>query len=343
MHWLAPAERNDAVVGERPLALSYASGLLLARVGAQTLQDTGTAIHSVHVSQRGSFGRVTLTAEDAGVSALGYVVAYREVRAQLLAAAAQAGLAPHPSPLASAEQAAEVIHVQCTDGGLIEAKLLVRADGSSALRRDYQSVAVTAEVDSAEPPRGRAFERFTSEGPIALLPRARGYALVWTLPAARAQEIAALSADAFRSALQRAFGGAAGVLTATRAISLHPLALRVAGNTSPPRTLAIGNAAQSLHPVAGQGLNLGLRDVGQLVHTLALHAHDPGAAAALAAYHARRRVDRWLTIGVTDVLARAFLPDASWLRGARSVALAALGGFAPARRLLARQMIYGVR
>jgi 2-octaprenyl-6-methoxyphenol hydroxylase len=351
VRWLAPREAATGA-DQRPLALSQASVQLLQRLGAQAGVAQATPIAAVHVSQRGGFGRLVMTARDAGVPALGCVGAYRDVHHALLAAAERGAVPRVLSAVAAATlaPAADAVAVQCADGGTVGAKLLVCADGGAGLlaqrqtvERDYRASALTATIQANEPHGGRAFERFTADGPIALLPRGEGYALVWTLPAASAAALAEAPAADFLAALQSAFGQAAGAFTAVSERALHALKLRALRQVTAPRIVAIGNAAQTLHPVAGQGLNLGLRDAWELAQVLADHAHDPGAADALAAYAAKRRFDRWATIGLTDGLARVFLPDQDWARGLRGMGLAALGSLPPLRRAFARRMIFGAR
>jgi len=352
VHWLAPAEAAPAA--DRPLALSRASVLLLERLEASAAVGGATAIDSVTVSQRGGFGRVVMTAGEAGVPALGCVAAYRDVQAALAAAVRRRALVCHPAAVSAFDMPApdsDRITVTCDDGHVVHAQLLVCADGraarpivgGSALEHDYGATALTANLMVAQPHRGRAFERFTADGPIALLPRGEGYALVWTLPPAAAERLLACPEAAFLTALQSAFGTAAGAFTGVSARGLHPLMLRAARKVTAPRVVAIGNAAQTLHPVAGQGLNLGLRDAWEFAQLAAGHAHDPGAAPVLRAYASRRRVDRWATIAVTDSLARVFAPEAGWARVLRGAGFAALGGLPPARRYLARRMMFGAR
>jgi 2-octaprenyl-6-methoxyphenol hydroxylase len=351
VRWLAP---GDTATGTdlRPLALSQASVQLLQRLGAQAGVAQATPISAVHVSQRGGFGRLVMTARDAGVPALGCVGVYRDVHHALLAATERCAVPRGLSAVTAAAlaPAADVVDVRCADGSTVNAKFLVCADGGSGLlaqlpafERDYRASALTAIVRASESHGGRAFERFTPDGPIALLPRGEGYALVWTLPPASASALAVAPAAEFLAALQAAFGGGAGTFTVVSERALHALKLRALRQLTAPRIAAIGNAAQTLHPVAGQGLNLGLRDAWELAQVLADHAHDPGAAAALAAYAAKRRFDRWATIGLTDGLARVFLPDQDWAHGLRGMGLAALGGLPPLRRAFARRMIFGAR
>src|SRR5262249_14276025 len=147
---------------------------------------------------------------------------------------------------------------------------------------------------------GIAYERFTSEGPLALLPLAGSYGIVWAARAERADTLAAMPEQRFLAALQEAFGRRAGRFTAVSARSSVPLVLRVRSERSSKREVYVGNSAQTLHPVAGQGLNLGLRDAWELAESIA-DAPDPGAADVLQRYAAQRRLDAYATIRVTDL------------------------------------------
>jgi 2-octaprenyl-6-methoxyphenol hydroxylase len=222
------------------------------------------------------------------------------------------------------------------------ARCSVHAEGSApeATEKRYAQHALVALVDMEPASGATAFERFTPEGPLALLPWRGRYALIWS---ARPEHARALC-DADESDLLRALAVAAGtrpgrpVKLAARAV--HPLLLRVRPARVGPREVFIGNAALSLHPVAGQGLNLGLRDAWELAETLR-QAADPGDAATLARYAARRRLDAAATIRVTDLLAGGFVGSSRILRAARGLALTALDVLPGARRFFARRMIYG--
>jgi 2-octaprenyl-6-methoxyphenol hydroxylase len=185
-----------------------------------------------------------------------------------------------------------------------------------------------------------AYERFTADGPLALLPLAGDWALVWSTRPERAAALANAAPPDFLAQLQQAFGDRAGRFTAVHERASAPLALRVRASRIEARAVFIGNAAQTLHPVAGQGLNLGLRDAWDLAQ--ALHAaEDPGSERALARFAAQRRLDAAATIGVTEVLARGFLGTSALARAARGLALTGLDVFPPARRFFARRMIFG--
>lgn len=315
---LAIVERGASAASFRPIALSYASRLILERLGAwQGLAVT--PIESIHVSERGAFGRARLDAADAGVPALGYVADY-------------AGLAR-----ALRERVAGLISPDETP-----ARCVVHAEGAApdASEKRYAQDAVVGIVTVAPGAGGAAFERFTADGPLALLPFAGRYALVWSARPERAAALAGASEAEFLAELAAAAGSAPGRPIACEARSVQPLSLRVSPARTGPREVFIGNAAQTLHPVAGQGLNLGLRDAWELAETLR-DAADPGDAATLAGYAARRRLDAAATIRVTDFLASAFVGSNRALHAARGAALMALDVFPPARRFFARRMIYG--
>jgi len=219
---------------------------------------------------------------------------------------------------------------------------VVHAEGVApdAREKRYAQDAVVGIVSVAPGARGAAFERFTADGPLALLPFAGRYALVWSARPERAAALAAVPEAEFLAELAAAAGSAPGRPIACEARSVQPLSLRISPARIGTREVLIGNAAQTLHPVAGQGLNLGLRDAWELAETLR-DAADPGDPATLARYAARRRLDAAATIRVTDFLASAFVGSNRVLHAARGAALMALDVFPPARRFFARRMIYG--
>jgi 2-octaprenyl-6-methoxyphenol hydroxylase len=209
------------------------------------------------------------------------------------------------------------------------------------VERDYQQSAVVARVAVSAPLAHRAFERFTDEGPLALLPQdgpdGLQYALVWCARPERAAQLLALDDSAFLSCLGEMFGGRLGRFTKVSTRTSYPLGLNADAATT-ARTVAIGNAAQTLHPVAGQGLNLGLRDAAVLARLLAVAA----TPAQLRAFTAARQPDRNLTIGITDTMARIFAASGP-LQALLGVGLSAIDTLAPARLILAELMMYGRR
>ena len=302
----------------RPIVLSYASRLILERVGAWDAL-AATSIETIHVSQAGAFGRTTLGAADAGVPALGYVVEYADLVAIVRRRVAD-------------RMTNEELPARC----------VVHAEGASpdAEVKRYAQDALVALIEVSPASRTAAFERFTREGPLALLPFAGRYALVWSLPPEKAQRLAAAPAAEFLRQLNEAAGTRPGRATGVEARAVQPLALRVRQARIGERAAYIGNAAQTLHPVAGQGLNLGLRDAWDLAQIMR-DAADPGDAATLERFAARRRLDAGTTIRATDLLAGIFLGANPFAAAARGAALTALDIFPAPRRFCARRMIFG--
>jgi len=202
---------------------------------------------------------------------------------------------------------------------------------------------VTARVRTDAPHANVAWERFCPEGPLALLPCGDRLALVWTTAPERAQALCAAQEPDFLDELRSAFGGRLGRFTSVERRSAYPLALRRARRLVGPRTVRIGNAAQALHPVAGQGLNLALRDAWELGVELERAPEQIGEPQALAGYAARRRLDRAGGLGFTHGMVQLFAGDAAPLRWARGLGLTALAALPPARNFLVRRMTYGAR
>jgi 2-octaprenyl-6-methoxyphenol hydroxylase len=335
----------------RPIALSHGSRLILERLEIWAgLEPAATPIRRIHVSQRGGFGRVELDCDHAKLPALGYVVDYGRLHEALAAGfgpgAGCERIAGSVTALESEPSAATAL--LDSGSGRARARLIAVADGgllpaAAGRTHDYGQAAVTARVVSGLPQQGTAYERFTPGGPLALLPAGEGYALVWTTKPAEARELCDSPEVAFLERLQQAFGQRAGPFLSVSARAVFPLALRVAGPDA-PRTATLGNAAQTLHPVAGQGLNLGLRDAWELAETIRHCARDEiGASRQLQDYHARRRLDRRGGVWFTDTLVRLFSNDTAPLRFARGLGLAALGAVPPARDFVLRRMTFGTR
>jgi 2-octaprenyl-6-methoxyphenol hydroxylase len=338
---------EQAMQDPRTLALSFGSRQILEQVGAWPIP--ATAIHEIHVSRRGQFGRSMITRDEHKLPALGYVTRYGAVVAALGDACARLGIASlRPVRVRGSDEAADsvTLHLESEGDGprVLRAAVVVQAEGglfgeqaAKAEQRDYQQTAIIAQVHSSAPVAHRAYERFTSEGPLALLPQDDGYALVWCARPANAQAILALDDAAFLAKLGETFGERLGRFTrATRRLAF-PLGLN-AGVTGSARSVAIGNAAQTLHPVAGQGLNLGLRDAAELARALARGATPE----SLAQYAVQRRQDRKLTVRLTDTMARIFANESA-LQPLLGLGLAAIDIAAPARAVLAELMMYGRR
>jgi 2-octaprenyl-6-methoxyphenol hydroxylase len=359
--------RAAASAADRPIALSHGSRLLLERLGLWRSLPA-TPIHRIHVSQRGGFGRTIISAADHGIDALGHVVGYRDLVAAT-ALPSVAGIDAREGRVGNWTVLPDGIEVDI-EGQMVRTRLLVVADGgrpdagdgraiAHVKVKDYRQHAVVCEVDIDRPHGNVAWERFTPDGPVALLPFRGRQALVWTVTPDEAARLCALDDAAFIAALQRAFGLRAGRFLAAGPRSAFPLSLRVHRRRARAGVIAIGNAAQTLHPVAGQGLNLGLRDAWELAEAC-LDALDTGSGAGSGpatqamgaglgsadfarAFDARRRLDRDVMVQLTDGLIGAFslnLPCSATVRG---TALAFLDAVPPARRFLSRRMMFGAR
>ena len=343
---LIDARAPKAWAGDpRALALAHGSYQLLERLQAW---DAGTAtkINEIHVSQRGGFGRTLLSAADYGTAALGYVMRYSD-----LAGALAKQIAPDQMIFNCVVDTIETTSAQAllTLTGTtqrITAQLIVHAEGTptndpDVRVRDYHQHAIIAQVTPAKPHRHRAWERFTPDGPLALLPLGDDYSVVLTVPSEQAARLLELSDDDFLSALRARFGRRVDFV-GTGARSCFPLALRVRSPIIQQRQVWIGNSAQALHPVSGQGFNLGLRDAAELASALLDHPSGD-CAAALAAYARGRQNDRRYSMGFTDAIVRLFSNDLAPLRCARGIGLLALDLAPPLRHFVAKRMIWGAR
>ena len=335
----------------RSLALSWGSRQILEEV--QAWPQAVTPIHQIHVSRRSQFGRSLIDRDEHKLPALGYVTRYGDIATTLGAACAQAGIAMlRPVRVTNIDEQADAVTltlegVPSAAGAaprVVRAAIVVQAEGglfneqeSRATRRDYQQTAIIAQVRSSAPVAHRAYERFTEQGPLALLPQGDEYSLVWCARPDAAQALQALDDQAFLDQLGQAFGARLGKFVSASPRLAFPLGLN-ADPRSTARTVVIGNAAQTLHPVAGQGLNLGLRDATVLARLLAKEV----SPAMLSQYTALRQQDRSTTVRVTDTMARIFAND-SPAQALLGLSLAAIDMITPARSLRAELMMYGRR
>lgn len=341
----------------RALALSYGAKILLQRLGAWNAIEQATPIETIHISQRGSFGRAVLTAEESGVEALGYVVNYAALSTALHHALLQANPLYLTGAVVSGAKStpgfgvAEFMH-----GGRqheVTAGLLVLADGGRSLGRvanverhvvDYDQTAVICHVSVERPREHVAFERFTPFGPMALLPSGAGYDLVWTVRPDEAETLLQLDDQTFLAKLHERFGDRLGAFTAAGKRAFFPLSLKYARPVTAQRMALIGNAAQAMHPVAGQGFNLGLRDAWELGERILNTPHaEIGGPAMLQRYRDGRHGDTAGSILFTDLLVRLFSNDYAGVGLGRGLGLAALDMLPAAKRLVARKMIFGAK
>lgn len=358
----APAADNPAKTATpgpdpRALALNHGSRVLLE--GLDAWPDLGASIRTVHVSQRGRLGRTLIHHTDFGVSELGTVHQYTRVQDTLHAALAKSGVTVLQGDTA-------VIASQDADGATIaqadqtwRTAVAVQAEGggfdndpAAALQREYNQHAVLAVVRAARPAPGWAWERFTREGPLALLPVHTGtsdnndlYSLVWCCSPARAAQLQSADDATFARELANTFGERMGPLHAVGPRHMFPLRMQWKREIVQGRRVIIGNAAQSLHPVAGQGLNLGLRDAARLAQTLGPWLQTPQTSPnmLLRQFAQARRGDRTITAGITDLLPRVFATGWSPVEHACGLALLALDTLPLLRRPLARHLMQGLR
>jgi 2-octaprenyl-6-methoxyphenol hydroxylase len=350
-------EPEDAASDPRSIAVSQGSRMILEPLRWPT---DATAIHRIHVSQRGHFGRTLIDHTEHGLPALGYVLRYGSIVHALAQVVQTTPVHWFRSTTARPpvqENDGVTLHIESTGPAhaprTLRTRLLVSAEGGlfheqqtprGGGTRDYGQTALVGTVTVSTPRPHVAWERFTSQGPIALLPvggvRGADYALVWCCAPEEAARRAQLPDDAFLHELGVAFGERMGRFTHIRGRAAFPLGLNTVDALVNGRVVAIGNAAQTLHPVAGQGLNLGLRDAHALADALSQHGASP---LALAAFARSRALDRRLTIGATDTLARLFTLDFPALGPLRGLALTALEFVPPVKTALARQMMFGQR
>jgi 2-octaprenyl-6-methoxyphenol hydroxylase len=330
----------------------------------EAMEPDAAPITDIHVSDAGRFGFARLAAKDFDQPALGYVVPNRVLGRVLWEGLRRAKhLTPFmPMRVRAVDFGADAVALTLeSDTGVqqIEARLVVAADGANSLVReaagvsarvdDYQQVAVVAALRTDQANDGTAYERFTAAGPMALLPL-RGAAqhnwrtLVWAARPDEATRLMGLAAPEFMAEWQGRFGWRAG-----RAVELgrrvpYPLALSRSSEAVAQRTIMLGNASQLLHPVAGQGFNLGLRDAAELAEVLAARPEDPGSAQVLADFAARRRADRGGVVRFTDTLVRTFSSTHPVVALARDAGLLAFDLLPPAKRALSRVSLgFGAR
>ncbi|KML00665.1 MULTISPECIES: UbiH/UbiF/VisC/COQ6 family ubiquinone biosynthesis hydroxylase [Burkholderia] len=344
------ASANDP----RAIAVSHGSRVLLDTLAWPA---DATPIEHIHVSQRGHFGRTLIDRDEHDVAALGYVVRFGSL-VQALAGAVRGTRVDWLTSTTARAPQQDADGVTLTLDGpqgerTLRARIVINAEGglfheqradTGKHRRDYGQTAIVGTVTVSAPRPNVAWERFTHEGPLALLPlggpRQAEYSLVWCCTPDEAARRAALPDDAFLRELGSAFGARMGDFVAIAGRASFPLGLSAAQTLVNGRVAIVGNAAQTLHPVAGQGLNLGLRDAHTLVDTLSTQGFE---STALATFNARRALDRRFTIGATDTLARLFTIDSGPLPLLRGAALTALEFVPPLKKVIARQMMFGQR
>ncbi|MGE0581359.1 MAG: 2-octaprenyl-6-methoxyphenyl hydroxylase [Steroidobacteraceae bacterium] len=353
----APDAAAQPSFDERTTAIGNGSRAVFEGLGVWSrMAGEGAAIRAIHVSDAGRFGFARLTAAEQGLDAFGYVLPNRVIgRALWSALEAAPRLAAYvparPVQVAVGSEDA-VLDVERAGGARerVRASLLVAADGAQSMLRsslglpshveDYGQVALVANVAEDRRHDGTAFERFTAVGPLALLPLADGsYTVVWALAPAAAERARALPDAQFLSELQQRFGWRAGRFVRVGSRSAYPLALTRSDATHGERLVLIGNAAQALHPVAGQGFNLGLRDAATLAEALVAakaNGEDVGSRAVLERFAAAREADRRGVIQFTDGLVKLFRDERPGVGLLRDLGLLLFDLAPPAKRALSR-------
>jgi 2-octaprenyl-6-methoxyphenol hydroxylase len=343
--------------GDRSLALSHGARLIFERIGIWSrlaaAPEAVTPITTIDISQAGGFGVTRLSAGEQGLTALGYVVSYNALQHAIDAALARARIhvrfGTRVESVGGTPTYAAATFAGSDDTPLL-ARLAVVADGTGTTvhgvtreHRAYGQVALIAKVWMERPHGGVAFERFTADGPMALLPEGDHYGLVWTLTPEAAAAALELPDAVFLASVAHHFGARVSGFARVAQRRTFPLALEVARPSVATRCILIGNAAQALHPIAGQGFNLGVRDSFELARAIVAAERDAlGSGAMVSAYAASRRADRAAGIAFTHGLTRIFassLPLVSWPRG---LALALLDALPPAKKAFTRAMLFGL-
>lgn len=359
---LAPTDKRVALVeavapsrgqpsfDERATALAATSCEILSTLGVFPDPGRVSPIASIHVSDRGRFGATRLHHAQHGIPWFGCVAENRVLGEALWRKLDEGGVdvfCPGRIVAATEQPGGVALKLEGDDGeGRLDARLLVVAEGAASSTRalldvavdtkDYGRDALVANVAAEQAHEGRAFERFTDSGPLAVLPlTGQRLNVVWSLPRERAALLRE-DDDAFRAALQDTFGYRLGKFTRVGRRGVYPLTQSVAQRLHGDHWVLVGNAAHSVHPVAGQGFNLGLRDMAALAELIVAHGDGPWSS-VLERYVEWRRADHRHVLRMTDSLVRAFTHDALPVGIARDAALVAMQLLPPVRRWFARR------
>ncbi|WP_278447021.1 2-octaprenyl-6-methoxyphenyl hydroxylase [Stutzerimonas kunmingensis] len=345
-----PGHEYQPSYDARSTALSYGTRLIYQRLGLwERIAERAEPILRIHVSERGSFGAARLDCTREGVEALGYVVENAWIGHCLWQALDDQVVVRHcPAEVERLEPGTTGYRLSFTDGQQLECDLTVLADGGRSglreqlgiqvSRRPYGQTALIANITPGKPHGGLAFERFTEDGPMALLPlQDDRCALVWTRSQVDAARLAQAHEAVFLGELQEAFGYRLGALQQVGARHLYPLTLIEAEEQVRSGLVVLGNAAHSLHPIAGQGYNLSLRDVEALSVALLRSDAALGDLAVLQEYARRQRFDQRVTVGFSDQVTRLFGDSGRLVAAGRNLGLLGLDLMPAAKRWFARQ------
>ena len=349
---------------DRVLALSHGSAAYLEKMAVwQHLIHDASAIEKIDISDRGHYGKARLEAQEHGVSALGYVIEMALIGKGLLKELANKRNIRWFSPDSISDinwqpsDEANKVQVELSSGQSLRANLLLACDGANSPCRqlagiktshsDYQQMALIANVATEKSHKNKAFERFTEFGPIAMLPLTElngqsRCSLVWTMSPEQSEEVLALTDDEFKQQLEQAFGSWLGSITQVGKRDVYPLILLQAQQQTYHRMALIGNASHTIHPIAGQGFNLGLRDVQLMAALLEEHLEtnsDIGNFALLNEYAKQRQIDQQQVIELTDSLVTLFANDLPPLIAGRNIGLKVLNYFSPLKNTLVNKLM----
>jgi len=342
------ASHND----KRALALSYGSRLILEKLGVwSNLETKATAINAIHISQRGGFGRTKLNAAEHDLPALGYVLAYGALT-QALDEKLDISQVQYEAEATAIKPGEPFAQVTYNDSQTLQSPLIVVADGGKSLgeiegiqreTKEYGHDALVTKVRAELPHNNIAYERFTPQGPMALLPNGEcDFSLVWTGLQANIHAVSGLDDLTFLKQLHEAFGDRVGKFLSVEKRICFPLKLSRLQPATASHLAVIGNAAQTMHPVAGQGFNVGLRDARTLADLIIDSPQTAlGGSSMLAAYGKQRSRDTRGGLLFTDLLVNVFSNDLIGVGSLRGAGLGALDFFKPAKNLLVGKMSFG--
>ena len=345
---LEAAPRATESFSDRNIALSAASWRFLSRLGVSVDAQQRAPIRQVEITQRGAFGLLTLDAKDIEATELGAATPYPALKSALDHAVNAASInVLYSAKAASVQHEAQRAVVHLESGEQLRADCVILADGAASdfvpefkrFERDSGQMAIITRVSASKARNGVAFERFTAGGALALIPRTDGeWTVVWARARADAERMLASDEGAFCEALNTAFGSSMGALTMSAKLSSYQLIWRLVEPRAGGAIIALGNAAQGLHPVAAQGLNLGLRDAQDLADAFTRKSADDSIASTLSKFARARGIDRVARIGFTGLLAYGF-DRGGWLADVpRGLGLTAVQMLPSLRREITRRL-----
>ncbi|AIY65964.1 2-octaprenyl-6-methoxyphenyl hydroxylase [Pseudoalteromonas piratica] len=354
----AATDESQPSFDDRSIALASESFKYLSSLGLlDANNDFTAAIKEVLVSDRGHFGKTYIHSDEYSETALGYVVEVRPWGQQLHKKMATAGITLFcPDKVSTYQQQVDSVHVTLESGEQLSAKLMLVADGAHSKSLaplhihthtdDYDQVALIANIEVAKGHNNKAFERFTETGPMALLPMTKNrYSLVWCVKPEQQETLLGLPETDFVAQLQASFGYRAGIFTKVGIRAAYPLKVGRPERLMHHRVAILGNAAHLVHPIAGQGFNLGLRDVillEKLITEATTKHRDIGDVIVLNRYQVERNQDVDTVLWLTDALVRGFSNDNRAFALTRSIVLTAMAKCKRLKAPLAKQLMGNV-